>query len=168
MVSFDKSLLKDATDALWVARAKVVAIRKKSVDWIDTYILLLGESIGKAIVSFQILEVLSDEAIQVLLCKKFESVEGLYCLKPRNFQRQSDTSTFKQKNLNRQSDCIVSNPIIFKGEAIQVLLHQKIWIGKVIVLFQTPVLARQPSRAADSSPPLLAGGGWGPPLCIGK
>jgi hypothetical protein len=32
-----------------------------------------------------------------------------------------------------------------------------------------PVLARQPSRAADSSPPLLAGGGgWGPPLCIGK
>ncbi len=28
------------------------------------------------------------------------------------------------------------------------------------------VLARQPSRAADSSPPLLAGGGEGDPLCV--
>jgi hypothetical protein len=87
MVSFDKSLLKDATDALWVARAKVGAIRKKSVDWIDTDILLLGESISKAIVSLQILEVLSDEAIQVLLSKKIESAKGFYCLKPLNFQR---------------------------------------------------------------------------------
>jgi hypothetical protein len=40
--------------------------------------------------------------------------------------------------LNWQSDCIVSNPIIFKGEAIQVLLHQKISISKAIVSFQTP------------------------------
>jgi hypothetical protein len=43
-----------------------------------------------------------------------------------------------QKILNRQSDCIVSNPIIFKGEAIQRLLRQKIWIVKAIVSFQTP------------------------------
>jgi hypothetical protein len=45
------------------------------------------------IVSLQIPEVLNDEAIQVLLRKKF----------------------------NQQSDCIASNPRIFKGEAIQVL-----------------------------------------------
>jgi hypothetical protein len=35
-------------------------------------IVLPREGIGKAIVSIQIPEVLSDEAIQVLLCKKFE------------------------------------------------------------------------------------------------
>ncbi len=45
---------------------------------------------------------------------------------------------FNAKNLNRQSDCNVSNPGIFKDEAIQVLLRQKIWIVKAIVLFQTP------------------------------
>jgi hypothetical protein len=43
-------------------------------------------------------EILNDEAMQVLLCKI----------------------------LNRQSDCVVSNPRIFKDEAIQVLLRQKI------------------------------------------
>jgi hypothetical protein len=32
---------------------------------------------------------------------------------------------FNAKNLNRQSDCIVSNPRIFKDEAIQVLLLKK-------------------------------------------
>ncbi len=32
----------------------------------------------------------------------------------------------------------VSNPRIFKDEAIQVLLRQKIWIVKAIVSFQTP------------------------------
>jgi hypothetical protein len=42
------------------------------------------------------------------------------------------------KNLNRQSDCIVSNPRIFKDEAIEVLLRKKIWIVKAIVSFQTP------------------------------
>jgi hypothetical protein len=68
------------------------------------------ESIIKANVSFQIPEVFSAEAIQVLF----------------------------EKKLNWQSNCIVSNPRIFKGEAIQVLLRQKIWIGKAIVSFQTP------------------------------
>ncbi len=101
---------------------------------------LLGESIGKAIVSLQIPEVLSNVTIQVLLCKKFELAKRLYCFRPLNFQRWSDTSTFTPKNLNRQSNCIVSNPWIFKGEAIQVLLCQKIWIGKAIVSFQTPDL----------------------------
>ncbi len=62
------------------------------------YSILPGESIDKATVSLQIPEVLNNEAIKVLLCK----------------------------NLNRQRDCIVSNPRIFKGEAIQVLLHPKI------------------------------------------
>jgi hypothetical protein len=49
--------------------------------------LLLEKSIGKAILSHQISEVLSDEAIQVLLCKKFESAKRLYRFKPRNFPR---------------------------------------------------------------------------------
>ncbi len=42
--------------------------------------------------------------------KKIESAKRLYRFKPQNF----------------------------KGEAIQVLLCQKIWIGKAIVSFQTP------------------------------
>jgi hypothetical protein len=41
------------------------------------------------------------------------------------------------KNLNRQSDCIVSNPRIFKGEAIQVLLCKKNLIDEAIVSLQT-------------------------------
>jgi hypothetical protein len=64
---------------------KVGAILKKSVDWSDTNVILPGESIDKAIVSLQIPEVLNDEAIQVLLCKKFESIKQLYCFKPQNF-----------------------------------------------------------------------------------
>jgi hypothetical protein len=60
--------------------------------------MLPGESIDKANVSLQIPEVLNDEVIQVLLCKKFESAKRLYRFKPR----------------------------IFKGKAIQVLLRQKI------------------------------------------
>jgi hypothetical protein len=42
------------------------------------------------------------------------------------------------KNLNRQSDCIVSNLGILKDEAIQVLLHKKICFDKAIVSLQTP------------------------------
>jgi hypothetical protein len=44
---------------------------------------------------------------------------------------------FYEQNLNRQSNFIVSNPQIFKGEALQVLLYQKIWIVKANVSFQT-------------------------------
>ncbi len=51
--------------------AKVGAILKKSVDWSDTDAILSGESIDKAIVSLQIPDVLNDEAIQLLLFKKF-------------------------------------------------------------------------------------------------
>ncbi len=90
-----------------------------------------------SIVSLQIPEVLSDEAIQVLFCKKFESAKRMYRFKPQNFQRWSDTSTFMPKIMNLQSDYIVSNPRIFNGEAIQVLLLQKIWISKAIASFQT-------------------------------
>ncbi len=43
---------------------------------------------------------------------------------------------FDAKNLNRQSDCIVLNPRIFKDEAIQVLLLKKILIGEAIVSLQ--------------------------------
>jgi hypothetical protein len=57
---------------------KVGAILKISVDWNDTDVILPGESIDKAIVSLQIPEVLNDEAIQVLLHKKFESAKRLY------------------------------------------------------------------------------------------
>jgi hypothetical protein len=53
----------------------VGAILKKSVDCSDTDVKLPGESIDKAIVSLQIPEVLNDEAIQVLLCEKFESAK---------------------------------------------------------------------------------------------
>ncbi len=65
--------------------AKVGEILKKSVDWSNTDVILAGESIDKAIVSLQIPEVLNDEAIQVLLCKKFESAKRLYRFKPQNF-----------------------------------------------------------------------------------
>ncbi len=64
---------------------KVGAILNKSVNWSETDTLLHGESIGKVIVLLQISEVLSDEAIQVLLCKKFESEKWLYRFKPQNF-----------------------------------------------------------------------------------
>ncbi len=68
--------------------------------------------------------------------KKFESARRLYRFKPQNLQRWSDTSTFTLKHLKRQSNCIVSDPGIFKGEAIQVLLLKKIWIYEVIVSLQ--------------------------------
>jgi hypothetical protein len=58
----------------------------------------------------QIPEVFNNEAMQVLLCKRFELAKRLYRFKPQNF----------------------------KGEVTQVLLGQKILIAKVIVLFQTP------------------------------
>jgi hypothetical protein len=100
------------TDRINTARPRSEGGRdsKKSVDWSDNDAILLGESIGKAIVSLQIPEVLNDEAIQVLLCKKFDSAKQLYHFKPQNFQ----------------------------GEAIQVLLRQKMLIVKAIVSFQTP------------------------------
>jgi hypothetical protein len=56
----------------------VGAILKKSVDKSDTDVILSGESIDKAIASLQIPEVLNNEAIQVLLCKRFESAKRLY------------------------------------------------------------------------------------------
>jgi hypothetical protein len=43
---------------------------------------------------------------------------------------------FNAKNLNRQSNCIVSNPRIFKDEVIQVLLLKKICIDEAIVSLQ--------------------------------
>ncbi len=86
---------------------------KKGVDWSDIDAILPGKSICKAIVLLQIPEVLNDKAIQVLLCKKLQSAKRLYCFKPQNFLRGSDTSTFMPKNLNRRSDCIASNPRSF-------------------------------------------------------
>jgi hypothetical protein len=68
-----------------VPQAKVGTILKKNVDWIDTNVILPEESIDKAIVSLQIPEVLNDEAIQLLFCKKFESAKRLYCFEPQNF-----------------------------------------------------------------------------------
>jgi hypothetical protein len=64
---------------------KVGAILKNSIDWSDTDVILPGESIDKAIVSLQIPEVLNDEAIQVLSCKKFELAKRLCRFKPQNF-----------------------------------------------------------------------------------
>ncbi len=91
---------------------KVSAILKKSVNWSDTNTLLPGESIGKAIVSLQIQEVFSDEAIQVLLW-----------------------------NMNEHSDCIVSTPGNFKVKRYK-YFYAKNWIGKAIVMFQTPEILR--------------------------
>ncbi len=48
-------------------------------------ILFYLEIIATAVVSLQIPEVLNDEAIQVLLCTKFESAKRLYRFKPQNF-----------------------------------------------------------------------------------
>jgi hypothetical protein len=56
----------------------------ESVDRSGTNTPLPGESIGKAIVSLHP-EVASDEAKQVLLCKKFESAKCLYRFKPQSF-----------------------------------------------------------------------------------
>jgi hypothetical protein len=39
------------------------------------------------IVLLQIPEVLSDEAIQVVLCKKFESAKRFFRFKPQNFKK---------------------------------------------------------------------------------
>ncbi len=39
--------------------------------------------------------------------------------------------------------------------------------GGVNIYINLSVLARQPSRAADSLLRSSRGGGWGPPLCIG-
>ncbi len=89
------------------------------------------------IVSLQIPEVLNDGAIQVLLCKKFESAKRLSRFKPPNFLRRSDTGTLTPKNLNRQNDCIVSNPRIFKDKAIQVLLLKKYESTKRLYRFNT-------------------------------
>jgi transposase-like protein len=74
----------------------VGAILKKSLNFNDTDAILPGESIDKGLVLLQIPEVLNDEAIQVLSCKKIEPAKRF---------------------------CIISNPTIFKGE---VLLRQKI------------------------------------------
>ncbi len=80
----------------------------------------------------------SIEAIPMLYYLGKVSIMRLYRFKSQKFWTMKRYKYFYAKNLNRQSDCIVSNPKIFKGEAIQVLLHQKIWIRKAIVSFQTP------------------------------
>jgi hypothetical protein len=62
----------------------------------------------------------------------------LYCFKSQKFWMMKRYKYFYAKKFNRQSDCIVSNPRIFKGKAIQFLLCQKLRIVKAIVSFQTP------------------------------
>ncbi len=80
----------------------------------------------------------SIEAIPMLYFLGKVSIKRLYRFKSQKFWMMKRYKYFYAKNLNRQSICIVSNPRIFKGEAIQVLLRQKIWIVKAIVSFQTP------------------------------
>jgi hypothetical protein len=71
------------------------------------------------------------------------------------------------KNLNRQSECFVSNPRIFKGEAIEVLLGKKIWINEAILSFKNlryyKALMYTPITVRDSgvyqSRVFLCGGG---------
>jgi hypothetical protein len=80
----------------------------------------------------------STEAIPILFYLEKALVKWLYRFKSQKFWAMKRYKYFYAKNLNQQSDCIVSNPLIFKGEAIQVILRQKFWIGKAIVSFQTP------------------------------
>ncbi len=75
---------------------------------------------------------------QCFYAKNLDQQSDCIVSNPRNFWRWSNIGTFTQKNLYRQSGCIVSYHRIFKGEAIQVLLRKKIWIDKAIVLLQTP------------------------------
>jgi hypothetical protein len=113
------------------------AIRKKSVDWSNTDTLLLGEIIGKAIVSLQFPEVLSDEAIQVLLCKKIWISKAIVSFQTPEFSKVKRYKYSYAKKIELAKRLYNFKPRIFKGEAIHVLLRQKNWIGKAIVSFQT-------------------------------
>ncbi len=64
-------------------------------------------------------------------------IKRLYCFKSQKFWTMKRYKYFHAKNLNRQSDCIILNPTIFKGD---VLIRQKIWFVKVIVSFQRGLL----------------------------
>jgi hypothetical protein len=133
--SIIKKILTLQKNVTWVQRW--ARLKKKSVNWSDTDVILSEESINKAIVSLQIPEVLNDEAIQVLLWKKFWIGKAIVSFQTPEFFKVKRYRYFYAKNLNRQSDCIVSNPRIFKDETIQILLRQKIWIVKAIVSLQT-------------------------------
>ncbi len=85
-----------------------------------------------------ILKKVSIELIPMLYYLGKVSIKRLNRFKSQKFWTMKRYKYFYAKNVNRQSDCIISNPRIFKGEAIQVLLRQKIWIVKVTVSFQTP------------------------------
>jgi hypothetical protein len=84
----------------------------------------------------------SSDAIPMLYYLGKVYVKRLYCFKYQRVWTMKRYKYFYAKNLNRQSDCIISNPRIFKGEAIQVLLRKKVWVVKVIVSFQTPELLK--------------------------
>ncbi len=84
-----------------------------------------------------ILKKVSIEAIPMLYYLGKVSIKQLYHFKSQKFWTMKQYKYFYVNYLNRQSDCIVSKPRIFKGEAIQVLLRQKNWIVKAIVSFQT-------------------------------
>ncbi len=93
-------------------------------------------------------------AISILFYLKKVSVKRLYRFKSQKFWAMKRYKYFYAKNLNRQCDCIVSNPGIFKGEAIQVFLRQKFWIGKTIVSFQKRLYRFKPQnflRWSDTS-----------------
>ncbi len=65
------------------------------------------------------------EAIPMLYYLGKVSIKRLYRCKSQKFLTMKRYKYFYAKNLNRQTECIVSNSRIFKGEAIQVLLRQK-------------------------------------------
>jgi hypothetical protein len=74
--------------------------------------LLPGESIGKEIVSLQIPEVLSDEAIQERLCKKNFIGKTTVSFQTPEFLRVKRSKYFYRKKVE-QSNCIISNPRFF-------------------------------------------------------
>ncbi len=86
-----------------------------------------------------ILKKVSIEAIPILYYLGKVSVKWLYRCKSQKFERWSYTSAFYAKNLNWESNCIVSNPRIFNGEAIQVLLQKQFETAKQLYCFKPQI-----------------------------
>jgi hypothetical protein len=77
----------------------------------------------------------STETIPILFYLEKISVKRLYCSNSQKFWAMKRYKYFYAKNLNQQSDCIISNSGIFQGEVIQVFLGKKIWINEAILFF---------------------------------
>jgi hypothetical protein len=110
---------------LWVTDVYRATSFSKSVPW------MLPEHIPQVCIApvpkgGAILKKVSIEAIPMLYYLGKVAIKRLYRFISQKFLMMKQYKYFYAKKLNRQSECIVSNPRIFKGEAVQVLLWQKI------------------------------------------